>query len=156
MTPTVFLLLNLVLAFYNVGTIWAHEVDIFRTWKLINPEDFPKVQTAHWRKLPYWIFAPVGLALCGGVALVWYHPSSSPVWAIWANLTCQALAIVLTAILWGQWQAKLSNDRLAPGVCTSRRFLRRIGCGRCSSMLMRSSYLRGQCRSSTDRAILPW
>ena len=53
MTPTVFLLLNLVLAFYNVGTIWAHEVDIFRTWKLINPEDFPKVQTAHWRKLPY-------------------------------------------------------------------------------------------------------
>src|SRR5215813_5104314 len=91
MTPNVFLLLNLVLAFYNVGTIWAHEVDIFRTWKLINPEDFPKVQTAHWRKLPYWIFTPVGLALCGGVVLVWYHPSSSPVWAIWANLICQAL-----------------------------------------------------------------
>ena len=155
MTPTVFLLLNLVLAFYNVGTIWAHEVDIFRTWKLINPEDFPKVQTAHWRKLPYWIFTPVGLALCGGVALVWYHPTSSPVWAIWANLICQALAIVLTAILWGQWQAKLSNDRLAPGVCTSRRFLRRIGCGRCSSMLMPSSSLRGQCRSWSNRVILP-
>src|SRR6516165_6221578 len=98
MTPNVFLLLNLVLAFYNAGTIWAHEVDIFRTWRLVNPEDFPKVQTAHWRKLPYWIFTPVGLALCGGVALVWYHPSSSPVWAIWANLTCQVLAIVLTAI----------------------------------------------------------
>ena len=77
MTPTVFLLLNLVLAFYNVGTIWAHEVDIFRTWKLINPD---KVHTAHWRKLPYWIFTPVALVLCGGVALVWYHPTSSPVW----------------------------------------------------------------------------
>jgi hypothetical protein len=47
-----------------------------------------------------------------GVALVWYHPTSSPVWAIWANLICQALAIVLTAILWGQWQAKLSKDPL--------------------------------------------
>ena len=33
-------------------------------------------------------------------------------WAIWANLTCQALAIILTAILWGQWQAKLSKDPL--------------------------------------------
>jgi membrane protein YdbS with pleckstrin-like domain len=66
----------------------------------------------HWRKLPYWIFMPVGLALCGGVALVWYHPSSSPVWAIWANLACQVLAIVLTAMLWGQWQAKLSKDPL--------------------------------------------
>jgi len=63
-------------------------------------------------KLPYGIFTLVGLALCGGVALVWYHPTSSPVWAIWANLICQALAIVLTAILWGQWQAKLSKDPL--------------------------------------------
>jgi hypothetical protein len=32
---TVFLLLNLALAFYNVGTIWAHEIDIFRSWKLL-------------------------------------------------------------------------------------------------------------------------
>src|SRR5262249_21367153 len=75
-------------------------------------EDFPKVQTAHWRKLPYWIFTPVALALCGGVALVWYHPTSSPVWAIWANLLCQALAIVVTAILLGQCQAKLAKDSL--------------------------------------------
>jgi hypothetical protein len=99
MTSAAFLLLNLVLAFYNVGTIWAHEVDIFRTWKLIDTKDFPRVQTMHWRKLPYWIFTPVGLALIGGIALVWYHPSSSPVWAIYANLPCQILAIVLTAFL---------------------------------------------------------
>jgi len=112
MTPNALLLLNLVLAFYNVGTIWAHETDIFRTWKLIDPDDFPKVQTVHWKKLPYWIFTPVGLALCGGVALVWYHPDGSPMWAIWANLICQVLAIVLTAVLWGQWQAKLSKDPL--------------------------------------------
>jgi hypothetical protein len=112
MTSAAFLLLNLVLAFYNVGTIWAHEVDIFRTWKLIDTKDFPRVQTTHWRKLPYWIFTPVGLALIGGIALVWYHPSSSPVWAIYANLACQILAIVLTAFLWGRWQAKLSKDPL--------------------------------------------
>jgi hypothetical protein len=106
------LLLNLVLAFYNVGTVWAHEVDIFRAWKLVDPKDLPKVQMAHWRKLPYWIFLPVGLALSGGTALVWYHPTGSPGWAIWGNLACQTLAIILTAILWGQWQAKLSQDPL--------------------------------------------
>jgi ABC-type uncharacterized transport system permease subunit len=33
-------------------------------------------------------------------------------WAIWANLICQVLALVLTAVLWGQWQAKLSKDPL--------------------------------------------
>ena len=33
-------------------------------------------------------------------------------WAIYANLACQILAIVLTAFLWGRWQAKLSKDPL--------------------------------------------
>jgi hypothetical protein len=112
MTATAFLLLNLALAFYNVGTIWAHEVDIFRTWKLIDPKDFVAVQTTHWRRLPYWIFTPVGLALIGGTALIWYHPANSPAWAMWGNLACQILAMILTAIFLGQWQAKLSRDTL--------------------------------------------
>ena len=52
MTPKVFLLLNLALAFYGVGAIWAHEVDIFRSWKLVDAATFHRVQAAHWRKLP--------------------------------------------------------------------------------------------------------
>jgi hypothetical protein len=35
--------LNLAVAFYNVGTIWAHEIDIFRTWKLIDRAQFERV-----------------------------------------------------------------------------------------------------------------
>jgi hypothetical protein len=110
MEPNAFLLFNVALAFYNVGTIWAHEIDIFRTWKLINLKDFSTVQTAHWRKLPYWIFTPAGIALAGGIALIWYHPRGSPLWGIAGNLGCQALAIMLTTLLWGRWQALLSKD----------------------------------------------
>jgi hypothetical protein len=106
----VFLLLNLALAFYNVGTIWAHEIDIFRSWKLLEHGSFHEIQRVHWRKLVYWIFIPVGLALIGGIALVWYHPVHSPAWAIWGALLCQVLALALTAIFWGRWQAKLSLD----------------------------------------------
>jgi hypothetical protein len=113
-SPTTFLILNLALAFYNVGTIWAHEVDIFRTWKLVDSRDFAMVQTTHWRKLPYWIFAPVGLALAGGIALVRFHPAGSPAWAIWGNLGCQLLSLGLTAALWGRWQAKLARDPRGP------------------------------------------
>jgi hypothetical protein len=87
--------------------VWAHEVDIFR---LIDPKDFVLVQTMHWRKLPYWIFAPVAFALAGGIALIWYHPAGSPEWAIWGILVCQFLAIILTAFFWGRWQAELSRD----------------------------------------------
>ena len=111
MTPFIFLILNLALGFYNVGTIWAMESDIFRSWKLIGT-DFHKVQEAHWRKLPYWIFTPVALALVGSVALLWYHPVGSPTWAMWGVFLSQALSLVLTAIFWGQWQAKLSKDPL--------------------------------------------
>jgi hypothetical protein len=58
-----------------VGTIWAHEIDIFRTWKLIGNAQFHQVQEVHFRKLAYWIFAPVGLALLGNLALIWYRPN---------------------------------------------------------------------------------
>lgn len=105
-----FLLANLALAFYLAGAICAVEVDIFRSWKLIGPQDFPTVQDVHWRKLPYWVFIPLALALAGSLALIWYHPARSPLWAIAGNLGCQVLSLALTAIFWGRWQAKLSHD----------------------------------------------
>jgi hypothetical protein len=111
MNPLVFLILNLALGFYNVGTIWAMEVDIFRSWKLAG-SDFRTVQEVHWKKLPYWIFAPVGLAFLGSVVLFWYHPADSPRWAMWGVFLAQAFSLLLTALFWGPWQAKLSKDPL--------------------------------------------
>jgi hypothetical protein len=110
MTANVFLLINVALAFYGVGAIWAHEIDIFRSWTLLDPATFHRVQSVHWRKLPYWIFAPVALTMMGSIALIWYHPAGSPGWAIWGGLACQLAPHVLTAAFWGPWQAKLSQD----------------------------------------------
>ena len=112
MSPRIFLLLNLALGFYNVGTIWAHEVDIFSSWKLVGAERFHEVQRVHWHKIPYWVLTPVGLGVCGAVALIWYHPAGSPRWGIWGVFLCQALSLVLTAIFWGPWQARLAKDPL--------------------------------------------
>jgi hypothetical protein len=112
MTKQVFLLLNLALAFYNVGTIWAMEVDIFRSWKALDPKTFKLVQTIHWKKLPYWIFFPVILAFIGSIILFWYHPDRIPSWEIWTVFLIQVMSHFLTAIFWGQWQAKLSKDEL--------------------------------------------
>jgi hypothetical protein len=110
MTATTFLVLNLALAFYDVGAIWAHEVDIFRSWRLVEPANFHHVQRAHWKKLPYWVFVPVGLSLIGAVALIWYHPPQSPAWAVWTALACQLAAHIGTAVYWGPLQARLSQD----------------------------------------------
>jgi hypothetical protein len=114
MNANILLLLNLALAFYLVGAIWAHEMDVFRSWKLIGMREFANVQTAHWRKLPYWIFTPLGLALIGSIALIWYHPTASPRWAICGNLSCQLASHLLTAIYWGRWQAELAKDERGP------------------------------------------
>jgi hypothetical protein len=113
--PKAFLLLNLALGFYNVGTIWAHEIDIFSSWKLVGPKSFHEVQRAHWRKLPYWILTPVGLALLGSIVLFWYHPANSPPWALWGVVLCQLLSIVLTVLFWGRWQAQLARDLRGSG-----------------------------------------
>lgn len=109
-----FLLCNLAVSFYLVGAIWAHEVDIFRSWRLVGAREFAKVQAAHWRKLPYWVFAPLALAYAGGVGLIWVHPAGSPAWGIWGNLALQTASAVLTAVSWGPWQAKLSRDPAGP------------------------------------------
>ncbi len=114
MSGNLLLLVNLALSFYLVGAIWAIEVDIFRTWKLVNAKNFHTAQTIHWHKLPYWVFAPLALALVGSIALIEYHPKNSPAWAIWGNLGCQLLSHLLTAILWGPWQAKLAKDPSGP------------------------------------------
>ena len=111
MTPLDFLIINLALGFIMLAQ--------YGQWKWIffdrgNPVgvDFHTVQEVHWKKLPYWIFTPVALALIGSIALFWYHPVNSPVWAIWGVFILQVISLVLTAIFWGQWQAKLSKDPL--------------------------------------------
>jgi hypothetical protein len=98
MTPKIFLLLNMALSFYSAGAIWAVEVDIFRSWKLVDRKDFPTVQAVHWRKTPYWIFAPLASALIGSIVLTWYNPDGSPKWAGWGNLSRQMLSHLLTAV----------------------------------------------------------
>ena len=124
MNPTAFLLVNLALAFYNVGTIWAMEIDIFRSWQHVGVREFHTVQAVHWRKLPYWVLLPIALAFLGSIVLVFYHPAGSPAWAIWGNLVCQLASHAATASTWGRWQAKLAKDPRGPESAYLARILR--------------------------------
>jgi hypothetical protein len=138
-----FLLANVGLAFYLLGAIWAHEVDIFRSWRLVGADRFAAVQDAHWRKLPYWVFAPLGCALAGGVGLIWLHPAGSPAWGIWGNLGLQAASGVLTGLTWGRWQAGLSRDPAGPG----SRYLR---------LILRTHWVRTLLVSAYAAVMLAW
>lgn len=111
-------------SFYLAGAIWAHEIDIFRSWRLVGAAEFQALQKAHWRKLVYWIFVPLALALAGSVALIGLHPPDSPRWTILGNVGLQLLSLALTAAFWGRWQARLSDDRAGPRSIYLTRILR--------------------------------
>jgi hypothetical protein len=111
---TVFLLANVALTFYLSGYIWAHEVEIFHSWNMLDEGSFAPAQETHWR-MAFWLFAALGLAFAGSIALRWYHPAGPPAWALRGNVGLQLLSHLLTALTWGRWQANLSEDPLWPG-----------------------------------------
>ena len=49
---TIFLLANVALAFTIAGFVWAHQVEIFRSWRLLDAKSFRAVHDAHWQTLP--------------------------------------------------------------------------------------------------------
>ena len=116
MDPRTLILVNLCLAFYNVGTIWANEVDIFRSWKLLDNDTFQKVHLVHWHKIPFWIFIPYGIFLAASVGLVWYHPPGAAKWAIWGNLACFLCGYVFTSgsPSSGMQRVRVYNDKGVP------------------------------------------
>src|SRR5215467_7458547 len=101
MNPTTFLVCNLALAFYNVGTIWAMEVDIFRSWQRVGVREFHTVQAVHWRKLQYWVLLPIALAFLGSIVLVFGHPNGPAAYAIWGNFLFQLASHTATTNTWG-------------------------------------------------------
>jgi len=76
----------------------VHEVDIFRNWQVLDPENFCRPQTTHWRKLPCGIFVPLAAARTGSII----HPAGSPAWAISGNLGCPVLSLLPTALRWAE------------------------------------------------------
>lgn len=110
----IFLEVLLGIAWYNVAAIWLMEVEIFRSWQLMDKASFQRVRAAHWRKLPGLVFVPLGITFVGVVLLIWFHPIGTPGWMIWTGLGLQLAAWVLTAMFWGRWQARITYEDIEP------------------------------------------
>ena len=120
---TVFLLANLALAFFIAGFVWAHQIEIFRAWRLLDEKSFRAVHAAHSRTLPVWVTAIV-LSAAGSVALIFWHPAGSPAAAIRAAVACQVLTQILTVLFWGRWQSALRTDPAGPASPLLARLIR--------------------------------
>jgi len=97
---------NLSLAFYNTVQFGTRN-RYFQNRKWLMPE-IHAVQRTHWRKLPYWVFIPVGLS-CRAQSLILYHPDKIAIWKYGPLLLPIPLTTFLLHFL-GPWQARLSKD----------------------------------------------
>src|SRR5699024_2399581 len=68
----------------------------------------------HWRKLPYFVFAPIAIVLICNIILLWQHPENTPMVLIWVALAFHLLVDVLSGFMWGLWQAKLTFEHHGP------------------------------------------
>jgi hypothetical protein len=105
------LLVAFALGAYGTGLIWAMELSVFRSWQLIgDPGSFDRVRAAHWRQVPYYVFAPIGVLFIATIALLVHHPPSVAATPLWTSFALQLASHVLTGMTWGRWQARIALE----------------------------------------------
>ena len=109
------LLANLAVSFYLVGCIWAHEIDIFRSWQLLDLEAFRSGADGPMAQVAILDFRAAGTCVPRVTRTHLETSGGSPTWAICRNLALLLLSFFLTAFMWGRWQARLSVDPLGSG-----------------------------------------
>jgi hypothetical protein len=100
--------------FYGVGNIWMTQFG-WRLWTYVAPDDFGAYHNAWWAMIKPVIFPVAAIAFFGAIALIWWRPAGVTATPVWLNVGLQVLIYVLTAALWGRWQAQTHFARLPGG-----------------------------------------
>jgi hypothetical protein len=115
MNSNVLLLVVLVLSFYGAGLIWSVQLIVFRSWQLLgNADELHKVQADYWRKLPWFVFAPVGILFILTIVLLRQPPPFTPEALVWASFWLQLLSHSMTVLMWARWERRIIVERHPP------------------------------------------
>lgn len=102
------MLVNLALSFYNVAIIWVMQLDVFYTWRYIPSELVGQAQGEHFGKLFITVFPQAVLATLISGVLLTRRPPGIPKSPLVFGFGLQMLVWLLTALLWGRWQAQIA------------------------------------------------
>jgi hypothetical protein len=99
------------LAWYHVGFVWLVQVVAWPLFAYVGASEFDAYHKAWWRGIRYILFVPSGLALVGGLLLLFFAPAGVPEWLRALGLGLYVLTYVVTAIWFGPQQAQLTDTR---------------------------------------------
>jgi hypothetical protein len=99
---------------YSVGTIWMTQMG-YRLWPYVAPGDFGAYHGAWWADIKPIVFPLASIAFFGCIAMIWWRPEGVKPGVLWFSIGSQVATYVLTAALWGRWQAQTHFARLTDG-----------------------------------------
>lgn len=108
------LVLNLVVSWYNVAVIWLMQTLIYPLWAYLPTAEFGAIQGRHFWWLFALVFPQATFATVLSLWLVRKRPPRTPRWALRLGAVIQLALWVLTAALWGRWQAQLALPNADP------------------------------------------
>lgn len=108
------LVLNLAVSWYNVAVIWLMQTLIYPLWAYLPTAEFGAIQGRHFWWLFALVFPQAALATVLSLGLVRRPPLCSLRWVLRLGVAIQIALWVLTAALWGRWQAQLALPGAAP------------------------------------------
>ncbi len=108
------LILTFAASLYDVGTIWMTQFG-WRLWPYVAPDDFAGYHGAWWSMIKPVIFPVAAIAFFGSVAMIRWRPEGVDATPVWVNVAVQVAVYVLTAALWGRWQAQTHYATLPDG-----------------------------------------
>jgi hypothetical protein len=100
-------LVNMALAFYNVGTIWLVQMVCYPLWAYVGKAEFDTYHDVWWRSIWGVILGPAFLLSVGAFLMLKWRPSGVPKNAVWLGIALQVLWIGGTIVWWGPLMGKL-------------------------------------------------
>ncbi len=111
----VFLWAVLALSLYGIGLIWSVQLVIFPSWRMLSDANqLYYIRRDYWKKLPFFVFIPIGILFLLTIVLLLDHPLSTPIALLWIALAAQVLIDGLTGLTWARWERQIAQEHLPP------------------------------------------
>lgn len=105
-----FLLLCVVVACYNLGTIWFCQIVVYPLFTKVGVNEYITYHKFYSSRIPLPIILPGFISFLLPIALIFLRPDSVPLWLALTNTACGLLSLFVTVALEIPRHAKLERS----------------------------------------------
>lgn len=95
-TPHIILLIALIVQIYNLGTIWFCQLAVYPLFAKVGPVEYASYHSHYTSRIMLQVIIPGFLSFVLPVAVLWFLPTSVPVWIAVANVAMGIVGLLVT------------------------------------------------------------